>query len=534
MQKEIQTTREDLSRKMQMRNQILPIQDLNIQVDKLFNFRFLNFRFGRMPKANFFKMQEYIEDRQVIMYNVKLEGDFAYLMYFMPEKESAGIDNLFKSLFFERIWISDEVKGYPKEALGRVDHEIAILNTRIQEVEAQFKDFFTTNRERLKEIHIFLFQLNQVYGAHKYLAQSERAFFLGGWVPGNRLEALKESLEKHHAVSYMVEEAQAVRKAPVPTKLENNGFFRPFEALVTMYGTPGYKELDPTPLVALTYILMFGMMFGDLGQGLVIAGLGWWLFKKKGVKLGRIMAYLGGMSAVFGLVYGSVFGNEEVIGELVPFLPLIHPMHEMTTVLLGAVGFGAFLLLGAMLLNMLNAWRAGKVGKMLFDRNGLAGMVFYVALLVLGVRIFQAKAIPLAYVLLLLVLPFLIMLLAHPLERLLAKEGNLFPEGKGQFFVESGFEMMETLLGFLSNTISFIRVGAFAMNHVAFFMAFHMLSDMMEGAGSIAVMVFGNILIIVLEGMIVGIQGLRLEYYELFGRFFTGEGIEFKPFNMNG
>jgi V/A-type H+-transporting ATPase subunit I len=94
--------------------------------------------------------------------------------------------------------------------------------------------------------------------------------------------------------------------------------------------------------------------------------------------------------------------------------------------------------------------------------------------------------------------------------------------------------MIETLLSILSNTMSFMRVGAFALNHVGFFMAFHALADIVGGTGSIVVMFFGNILIIALEGLIVAIQGLRLEYYELFSKFFEGNGTEFKPFKIKG
>lgn len=105
------------------------------------------------------------------------------------------------------------------------------------------------------------------------------------------------------------------------------------------------------------------------------------------------------------------------------------------------------------------------------------------------------------------------------------------PEKKGMFIVEKFFELFEILLSFITNTMSFIRVGAFALNHVGMMSVVFLLSDMAQG-GSVVVQVLGNLLVIGLEGLIVGIQVLRLEYYEMFSRFFVGDGKEFQNINQ--
>jgi V/A-type H+-transporting ATPase subunit I len=183
-----------------------------------------------------------------------------------------------------------------------------------------------------------------------------------------------------------------------------------------------------------------------------------------------------------------------------------------------------------MVINIINLSKNKNYGKLLFDRNGIAGLVFYLALLYFAMAKLIKLDITLWVVVLLIILPLILIFLAHPLENLIKHKKHILPEDKTGFFIESFFELVETILAILSNTISFMRVGAFALNHVGFFLAFHMLADMVGGAGSTIVMIFGNILIICLEGLIVAIQGLRLEYYELFSRFFKGEGIQFKPF----
>ena len=128
----------------------------------------------------------------------------------------------------------------------------------------------------------------------------------------------------------------------------------------------------------------------------------------------------------------------------------------------------------------------------------------------------------------LIIVPFLLIFFKKPLENILNKR-KAMPEEKGGFFVETIFEMVDMLLSFASNTISFVRLSAFAINHVGLSMAFLILSDMTGGVGKVIIMIVGNVLIIGLEGLIVGIQGLRLVYYELFSRFYSGDGIPYTP-----
>lgn len=127
--------------------------------------------------------------------------------------------------------------------------------------------------------------------------------------------------------------------------------------------------------------------------------------------------------------------------------------------------------------------------------------------------------------------PLLMIFVQEPLSLLIEKKKDWMPEKKGMFIVEKFFELFEILLSFITNTMSFIRVGAFALNHVGMMSVVFLLSDMAQG-GSVVVQVLGNLLVIGLEGLIVGIQVLRLEYYEMFSRFFVGDGKEFQNINQ--
>lgn len=527
--------KEELAYKELLRNQIEPIRHLNVEVQKFFDFDYMKFRFGAMPKASFEKLSDYVEEMECIVYEISRAGDEVYLIYFTPRSKRWNIDSLFASLYFRRIRISADIHGYPEEALAQLNSEIDDLTKRINELEQQIKTYVQANLKRLDELYTFVVQLDSVFDVRNLAVKSNDAFYLTGWIADSKLADFREEVDRISQVTCIVEEDDSIRAAKPPTKLKNPKFFKPFESLIKMYGTPSYNETDPTIFIAIVYMILFGAMFGDIGQGLVIAGLGYLYFRRTGNNLGRLAVYIGASSVVFGFVYGSLFGNEEIVGQLLGYKP-IHPMAIMMEILIATVLFGIVLILIAMIINMKNSYTQANFGKLLTDRNGVAGMVFYLAVLgIVLANVLEWTVHPLLVVVFI-IAPLVVIFLSHPLANYINGKKEFLPKDRGGFFIEATFELIETLLAFLSNTISFLRIGAFALNHVGFFLAFSMLSDIVAQSsgtfGSIVVMVIGNILIIVLEGMIVGIQGMRLTYYELFSRFFEGDGKEFQPFTI--
>ncbi len=526
--------RETLEYKKKLRRQVIPLKNLEVQVDKLFHFKFMCFRFGKMPKDGFEKLAKYIENIDTITYKISEEEDSVYVMYFTPHSQVGNMDSLFASLFFERIWISDEVKGLPKDVLQQLNVEIADLENKLYMLQRDSKEYVQRHFNRLEELYHFTMQLNEVYNVRQYALHSQEAFYLTGWIPLSQVEELKEMVEDIGNISCIVEDDDIIKKVAPPTRLKNPKFFQPFETLVKMYGIPGYNELDPTIFVAITYLVFFGIMFGDVGQGLVIAGASYWFYRKSQNMLGKIGIYIGCVSTIAGVFYGSLFGNEEILREALPFIPMINPMDYKIPVLGVTVILGIGLLIIAMIFNIINGYKQGNYAKMLFDRNGVAGLVFYLTLLYLVFSIAMKIPYSMTMIVFFLGAPLMIIFFERPLSNWIRRKQQIFPTDKSGFIIEMAFEIIEMLLSILSNSLSFMRVGAFALNHVGFFMAFHALADIVGGTGSLVVMIFGNILIIVLEGLIVAIQGIRLEYYELFSKFFVGNGTEFKPFKIKG
>ena len=293
-----------------------------------------------------------------------------------------------------------------------------------------------------------------------------------------------------------------------------------------MYGVPAYNEIDPTSFVAITYSLIFGIMFGDVGQGLCLSIGGWLLYRFKKMNLAAIIACAGVFSTIFGFMYGSIFGFEHVIPHL-----WLNPMENVMTVLITAVAFGMALIIIAMILNIVNGIKAKDYEKIFFDTNGVSGLIFYTALITCVALIFTGNTLPGIGVLIIFFgIPLLLIFLREPITHFIEKKKKLFPENKVMFFVESLFELFEILLSYVTNSISFLRVGAFAMSHAAMMGVVMLLAGAESGNPNIFVIVLGNIFVAAMEGLIVGIQVLRLEYYEMFSRFYRGTGKEFKPY----
>jgi V/A-type H+-transporting ATPase subunit I len=249
------------------------------------------------------------------------------------------------------------------------------------------------------------------------------------------------------------------------------------------------------------------------------------LYKKKNIALAAILSFAGVFSTIFGFAYGSVFGYEHAIPTM-----WLKPMEETTTILIVSVVFGIGLIVVAMLINIINKIRQGKIGEALFDTNGVSGLIFYIAALASVALIVIGKVEIAGWILAIFIgLPLILTAFKEPIINFMEHKKHLIKGKKGEYFMETFFEMFEVLLSYVTNTISFVRIGAFALSHAGMMSVVHMLSETTSGQ-NIIVLILGNILVMGLEGLIVGIQVLRLEYYEMFSRFFTAGGKEFKPY----
>ena len=538
-------------------------------------------------------------------------------------------------------------------------------------------------QEALRSLYCRIKFLNDAYDLRKYTVSLRGVFHVVGFVLGRNKAAFLSLFEALEDVRIKAVPAQEETRLKTPVRLRNNWFVRPFEMFVNMYGAPSYNDIDPTPFVAYTYTLLFGIMFGDLGQGLCISLLGLFLSRAKGIPLGGVMSRIGLSSACFGVLYGSVFGFEHLLDPLYQALgfhekPIEVMQSETTTkILLAAVGLGAAIIVMVILFNICIGIKHRDLDRTLLSHNGLAGLVFYCAVLYAAVRVATGAAMPgTLYMLLLVALPLLVIFLREPILRLIGFYGGdtiihrhrtlkestvlkkvesgirdlfatefvavrfgriptdsyqklhfyreepfllyplksdreyiwciyamavgdkpqidaifhdlyferfhipqedlesaekteafflacinygdkaaearqltsrdgkplsrrktvrqcMFPDGVGGFVTESFFELFEVLLSFVTNTMSFLRVGGFILSHAGMMSVVFTLSSMVGGGAGPVVIVVGNLFVMGMEGLIVGIQALRLEFYEMFSRFFDADGDTFSPVYVN-
>ncbi len=519
----------EIREREQIINQIQPISELEVDIHEMFSFSFMKFRFGSMPKENLEKKKDYLDELDVIYVPVSEEDDIVWLSYFMPTQVSPVIDNVFSALGFERVKISDQVHGMPKLALEKLSAEIKELKDRMKHEESDLESFIEKEHARFSKLYtivLYRAKINEVKSLASYIGDT---FVLTGWLPHKDFAAFEKKIESIDHIVLSSEDPEYVMTSTPPTLIKNKGIFKHFESFVTLYGLPSSREVDPTKLLTLTYVLMFGFMFGDVGQGLVIALAGAYLFFARKMASTGMLIWLGVSSTIFGFLYGSIFGNEEIIRPL--FISPLHDKNSIMNILVISAVYGAIIILISIFANIINSFRAKDWGRMIFDKNGIAGLLFYGGVIVCLILSLLAGRVVLttAAVVVVIIIPMIMLIFREPLENLLRRRDRIMPREKGMYFVESSFEIFETVLNFFSGTLSFLRVGAFALNHAGLSLAVWSLARMMSGIGGIIVVIIGNLLTIVLEGLIVGIQCLRLEYYEMFGRFYAGEGHEFKP-----
>lgn len=510
------------------------IESIDLNLDDLFDCKYIKFRFGRLPLDSVEKLR-YYRNRPFVFKSFSQDDTYSWCIYMTTEKYEGDVDNVFSSLYFERIRIPEFIHGTPESAAQTLLDEIENDEKQILHVDDVIEKLKGECREEMAKIKGELEFLDRTFVARKYVVGLGQRFSITGFVDAEDVERLKETFRELEEVEIEVRPAHSDKRLDPPTKLKNGWFARPFIMFVEMYGIPEYDGFDPVPIVAVIYSLLFGMMFGDVGQGIVVMIVGVLLSKYKQMQLGDIMVRIGIFSTLFGFIFGSVFGNETMLDPLYHALLGLEekPINVMSSefimpLLLIAVGIGVVLNLFSMVLNMVLQHRRRDMGEFWFSQNGVAGFVFYgaVALGAVLTALFGIPVFNVFYVLVLIVLPLLLIFLKEPLTRKL-HHGKLFPDGFGAFFVEGFFELFEICLSYITNTISYLRVGGFVLSHAGMMMAVTMIMEMSGGIFAVLIGVFGNILVMCLEGLVVGIQVLRLQFYEMFSRYFNGNGIAF-------
>jgi len=429
------------------------------------------------------------------------------------------LNRALRSAFFEPVGLPDHVTGVPPEALATVNEELESARADQEQIATRGDALASELREELLATISRARRDLEACEALRRFPYHDGIYVIAGWLPERGAEDVAERLRAVAKDPIVIESLPLTRGARnVPTRMRNPKWLKPFEALATTFGLAGYDELNPTLVAAIVFLFMYGMMFGDIGHGAILLLAGLALARR--MPFGIVIAAAGASATLFGVAYGVAFGAE------VMHAPWLRPMHAIFPLLISAVVAGVVILNVGFALNLVSAWRNRDMPRFWLDKNGVLGIALYWALLGGGAAVFLL-GLP-AGVWAILVAPLALgMWFREPLaERMHGVKAPF-----GAHALTGFFELFESIIAYVSNTLSFVRLGAFAVAHEG-------LSSMVlryaGGPTGWIVLVFGTLVIVGFEGLIVGIQALRLQYYEFFGRFFQGRGRPFQPLAFEG
>ncbi len=539
----------------------MAFSNLKVSYSELEHLSFLSLRIGRIPENQYEDLKYRLEGSAVV---IKLGNDSSHILVASSKKGRFALDAELKNHNFVELEVPAEFKGVPESALKGLEQKKAEADKNLKELIAEKSNFAETHQAQIEKLLGSFTIAVQIEDVTRRLESTELVYRITGWIPAseteNYMKGLDELTEGRIAIrAYEPFEVPSVMsgKEQVPVKLKHGKFVKSFERMIFSYGSPVYGAIDPTPFVAVFFTILFGIMFGDFGQGLffVLFGI---LMLCNVIKVGGwnkfapIFMAIGISSSIMGLLTGEFFGTETVLepfaewvtglfgaprAPILKLMPSADPksIYVMFGVFGVAVAIGFVINTCGLVLNIINNLGRKRYAEALLGKNGLAGAVFFWYVIALVLRIVLAKHAVAAYDIIIILVSLFFAAFAEPFERALNHEKPLFENGFGTYVISGAVELIEVVSGYLSNTVSFVRVGAFALSHAVLNFTILTLTEMVGGPrsiGGIIVLIAGNALIIVLEGMIVAIQVIRLQYYEFFSKFFHETGKEFKPFRF--
>ncbi len=561
---ELQGVRE---RQRTIQQEILKLEDIRRQVS-LFGdisegmragtpYSYLSIQTGSLISNQLDPFSSALKALPSVQLNFQEEEGRTNLLVITMKRDDKQVDKLLDKYGWVNVELPQGAGGSREKVLSDLENRLETFKKEQEDLDGQLMEGVTNRREELDRMWANLRMNELFYRIQSSFSQTSRTVIFSGWLPVELRTALETGLLRVTGGRCFLEwsePAEVRRTENVPVQLKNPDFLAPFQMLVQNFATPEYGTVDPTPFVAVAYLAMFGLMFGDAGHGMVLLLLGLaGSLLLKGLSSGwrnilRLLAWCGGSSIVAGTLFGSYFGMSW-------FKPLWFDYHGVVSGHAGSgvirdvygilgitIYFGIAVIALGLVLNWVNLLKRRRWLKLVLDKAGLLGGWIY------GAGVYTSfffvrhdyKVLPPGDLLFFLIgLPVLLFMVKPILEFFLyqRKEGKKFTLlTPVDWFMEWIVELLEIFSGYLANTLSFMRVAGLGIAHVSLVVAFFEIARMIGGGGftvwSYLILVLGNTLIIALEGLSAGIQSLRLNYYEFFSKYFNGSGLAYTPVSL--
>ena len=519
----------DEERQLNLASELLSLlPESDIPIEELRNSRFLKMLGGTVPSSEEKNILDIVKDKDILVFRRAVQNHLMPLIIFCSSFEMDSLDKVLGSVHFSELEFFNHLEGPIVNLKDKIETKFWEIKEERTALQSSIKKTGRNIEEEILKLKDDIRVLKLELRWMSKMAKSEKIFFISAYLPSKAVPEIKRKGEKLNL--YILSEENVKRRSKeaskTPTKLNNSSVFRPFELLVSSYGVPSYKGIDPTIFTTLSFLFFFGIMFADLGHGLLLILAGISLYCIRLLRKFAIFPLVLGMSSsVFGTIFGEFFGTH-------PFAPIwFSPFEEPEKAMLLAVYLGIIMVSFSFILRLVEFVMENNRKNLFLSGHGLPGFIFYLSSLSLAFSVMNRH--PDKIILtegLVIGISTLVVVIGIPLKD--AVREGLNPN---KLLVSMG-ELLHLSLSMISNTLSFIRIAAFNIGHVILTMSLIEIANLignMIGTGGSATLIFGNIAIVGLEAMIVFIQGLRLEYYEFYSRFFEKGKVIYEPVKLN-
>lgn len=552
------TAADEEKRAVSAYKEALAFANLKVSYSDLESLSFLTLRIGKIDPEKIDDLRARLGSRGII---VKLGDDDSRILAASSKKARFALDGELKEAGFTELQVPKDFKGIPDEVLLTLERNKTEAAAALKEIQTERRNFAETHKDELYRLLQIYSIGSQIYSVENSLESTEFVYRITGWIPAFLIRKVMKDLDeltqsRAGIREFLPTEVPSVisGQEKVPVQVKHGKIVSNFERMIFSYGSPLYGTIDPTPFVALFFTVLFGIMFGDAGQGLCFLIIGILCCLKKikisgWEKFGGIFCCIGISSTIMGLLTGEFFANETLLRPFAlwvtglfgtPHAPILHmmPSSDPASITRMFAFFGFTISIGfiinscGLIINIINQFSLRRIGKALFGKTGISGAVFFWYVIIFAVRVALFKHTPAAYDWVIISVSLFLTACSEIFQRLVDGERPILENGLFSAVIGAVVEIIEVISSYLSNTVSFVRVGAFALAHAVLGYIINTFVELAPGAGGIAVAILGNAIVVVLEGMIVAIQVVRLQYYEFFSKFFSETGREFKPFSF--